>query len=406
MAGNGLGQIVTFFALPLLSRLYSPDQYGLLTLALSIVGLTGPMALFGMHSAIVVPRRDSDVAPLAAVGLFSLVLTGTILGAIVYFWSPLFVSDESIRPFLAIALPVLVVVAGAGTLLGPLAVRSGEYGSIGRRNSLVSISITVSQLALSGTAGLLWFNGLISGNIVGFFIGILLFVHFARRYARKVTVVECFKAVKEYWRFPVVFAPMTTLTQLSQQAPIFFVIYWFGTAEGGQVGMAERMVTVPLALLGLAGSTVFIGELSHAVRNGNGGLTKIFLTTSKWLSLLGLLLMLALMFLSTVLIPVFLGEEWEVAAKVAQLMAVVAATRIVTIPIRELFGLLKHARLVAYAELIRVALVLVAIALSIVLQLSLLTSLGLIYAALAISDIALWSFALFAVRLADKKARS
>lgn len=403
VAGNGLGQIVTLLALPVLSRLYSPDEYGLLALALSIVGVMGPMALLGMNSAVVVPPRDSDVAPLAVVGLISLIITSIIVGIIIHFWSLQFAEQYSRQLFFTIALPVLMVMTGVNVLLSHLAMRSGEYSSIGRRNGLLSITTTLSQLMLSGTAGILWFNGLVGGTIIGCLFGIILLYRFARRFARRVSLVECFRAVRANWRFPAIFAPMTTVTQLAQQTPILFVLYWFGAAEGGQVGMAERVVAVPLALLGVASSTIFIGELSHAARRGTGGLTKIFLTTSRWLGLLGLLVMVALIFLANLVVPIFLGEEWETAANIAQLMAVVAATRIVTTPIRELFGLLKRARLITYAELIRFTLLLIAIAVCIALQLPLLTSLSLIYLVLAASDAIMWLFALSAVRFADRQ---
>lgn len=403
VAGNGLGQIVSFLALPLLSRLYSPDQHGLMTLALSIVGLLGPIALAGMHSALVVPPRDKDVAPLALSGLVSLFLTCVALGVVTFFGAPLFVEDEALHPFISITLPMLMFVTGINLLLDQMAVRSGRYGSIGRRNSVLSISITVAQLALSGTAGLVWFNGLVTGNIIGCVIGVFLLLPYAKIYARRTTIAECVKAVKENWRFPVVFAPMNTLTQLAQQAPILFVIYWFGTAAGGQVGMAERVVSVPLTLIGLASSTVFIGELSHAARSGSGGLTRIFLTTSKWLGLLGFLVMIALLLLATTLFPIFLGEEWTVAAQVAQIMAVVIATRIIATPIRELFGLLRRARLISYAEILRALLTIAAITAAILLELSLLHSLVLIYSAMVIADVVLWFFALSAVRRADRE---
>lgn len=405
VAGNGLGQIVTFLALPLLSRLYSPDQHGLITLALSIVGLLGPVALGGMHSALVVPRRDSEVAPLALAGLTTLTLTSIVLGFVAYFGAPLFVDDEALRPFITITLPLLLFVSGVNLLLDQLAVRSGKYGSIGKRNSVLSISITVAQLALSGTAGIVWFNGMVTGNIIGCCVGVLLLLPFAKIYARRTTIAESLRGIKQYWRFPVVFAPMNTLMQLSQQAPILFVIYWFGTAAGGQVGMAERVVSVPLTLIGLASSTVFIGELSHAARSGSGNLTRIFLNTSKWLGLLSLLVFVALLFLSTPLVPVFLGAEWGLAGQVAQIMAAVAATRIVATPIRDLFGLLERARLITYAELTRTALVIAAILASVSLGFSLLASLAAIYSALAVSDAILWLFALSAVRHADRKAR-
>lgn len=406
VAGNGLGQIVTFLALPILSRLYSPEQHGLLTLALSLVGLLGPIALAGMHSALVVPKKDSEVAPLALTGLGTLFFSAIILGTVAYFGASLFVEEEELRLFITFALPLLLIVTGINLVLDQLAVRSGKYGSIGKRNSLLSISITVAQLALSGTAGLVWFNGLVTGNIIGCFIGVLLLLPFAKLYARRASLAECVSSIRAYWRFPVVFAPMNTLTQIAQQAPILFIIYWYGTAAGGQVGMAERVVSVPLALLGLASSTVFIGELSHAARSGSGNLTRIFLYTSTWLGLLGLVVMVALLFLATPLVPVFLGEEWDTAARVAQLMALVAATRIVATPIRELFSLLKRARLITYAELLRFALVVAAICTAVISQLPMLLSLALIYSALAIADVVLWLFALSAVRSADREART
>lgn len=270
VVGHGLGQLVTLLTLPVLARLYSPEDYGVLSLILTLSTLIAPLALLGMDQAIVRPSQDDGVAPLIALGSLSLLTSGLILGCVLYFFPLGDFGSEELRTFVAFSLPLLMVVTGFHHLINQLIVRSGQYGSIGIRNGLQSVSISLSQLALAATVGIGWFNGLVMGALIGTLVGVLVTVRFATKYVRRVKWRECAQSFSRFWQYPLIFAPMNVIMLLAQQAPLLFVFSWHGAADAGQLGMAERIVSVPIALLGLAGGNIFVGELSHAMRERSG----------------------------------------------------------------------------------------------------------------------------------------
>lgn len=406
LTGTAIGQVLTFFALPFLSRIYDSEQFGVLTFTLSIVAILLPVALLGFDQAVLQPRQDRGVAPLAFTGIGVLAVVAVLLSCVIS-WGPTpSTMDSGLRPFLALAVPGLLLVTGLATVLAQLAVRAGRYGSIGNRNTAQSIAITAAQLSFGSLARSTAFSGLVAGALVGTSLGAVLLASYGRQYARRVSLRECFNAVTEYWRFPLIFAPMTTLTLLAQQTPLLFVIFHFGVAEGGQVGMAERLVAVPLALIGLAASSVFTGELSQALRNDTRQKARIYLRTSLWLSAPAILALLGLCFLAPVAFSAFLGEGWRTAAVVAQTMAVVAATRMLANPVRSAFRVLGRARVLTVIESTRVLLLLAAIALTLVMELDLLPSLLALYAALAVADVMSWVLGLVVARQADSEPGS
>lgn len=398
--GTVVGQIVTFFALPVLSRFYAPDQFGVLTFALVVAGAIAPLALLGFDQAVIQPRSDRDVAPLIWAALSTLLGVALVLAAVIA-WTPLVSSfSDAVRPFLVWSLPLLLVVTGISLLFTQLAVRSGRYSSIGGRNSAQSLTITASQLAFIGTSKAASFNGLVGGAVIGTSVGAALLLPFAKRYQRRVRLTEVRSSVRRYWRFPLVFAPMTSLTLLAQQTPAMFALFAFDATVGGYVGMAERIVAVPLALIGLAAGSVFSGELSHALRTDSPAKERIFLRTSAWLSIPAIGVAVGLLLLAQPLLTLFLGDEWATAAGVAQAMAVVAATRMITNPTRAVFRVLGRARLLTVVEMIRVALLVLAMAISLTMSLSPLTSLTLLFSALAVADVVTWACAWWTVRTA------
>ncbi|MFJ2502902.1 MULTISPECIES: lipopolysaccharide biosynthesis protein [unclassified Microbacterium] len=399
--GTVVGQIVTFFALPVLSRFYTPDQFGVLTFALVLAGAIAPFALLGFDQAVIQPPADRDVAPLVWTALSTLLGAALVLAGVIA-WTPLVESfPGALRPFLTWSLPLLLFVTGVALLFSQLAVRSGRYSSIGGRNSAQSLTITATQLAFIGTSKTTSFNGLVGGAVIGTSAGALLLLPFAKRYQRRVRLHEVRSSVRRFWRFPVVFAPMTSITLLSQQAPALFALFAFGATAGGYVGMAERIVAVPLALIGLAAGSVFSGELSHALRSDSPHKERIFLRTSAWLCIPAIGVALGLLLLAQPLLPLFLGADWTAAAAVAQAMAVVSATRMVTNPTRAVFRILERARILSIVELVRVALLALAMVIAVAAGLSLLVSLTLLFSALALADVITWACAWWTVRRAS-----
>lgn len=398
MGGSLLGQIVTLFALPVLSRLYNPEQFGSYSLFLSLAALLGPLAVLGMDKAVVKPVELEGVKPLAAIGIAGLTLFGLAVGIFIMVFPTKAGNFPEADPFVATLLPLMIWVQGVSLLLTQLVVRTGRYGFIGMRNSLQSISITVFQILLSLVPLAFWLNGLITGTVLGTIAGIGLLLSATNQYLGRVSLGDAFRTLKREWRFPLVFAPTTTLSQLSMQTPLLFVAYQFGVAESGQLGMSERIIAVPAALIGLAVGSVFVGELSKAIRTNAGDPQKIYAKASQLLFGIAALVVTGLGTLSPFVVPFFLGAEWERAGIMVQIMALAAGTRLIVMPIHEVFRVLGRARTIALLEVGRFSLLVVMVIFTIQLDLSLFVCLGLLYGAQALFDLLIWFVGLRTVK--------
>ncbi|MEJ6554695.1 oligosaccharide flippase family protein [Microbacterium esteraromaticum] len=395
-AGTALGQVATFIALPFLSRFYSAEQFGILAVSLAVVAAVAPIVLLGFDHAMLVPKKNGDLGPLITCAAISVVLACCGVAIFVLVAPDAVAPPAALRGAMTWALPTLLLTTCAGMLFTQLAVRAGKYSGIGTRNSVQSIAISVAQLLFAPLSRGNGFNGLVVGATLGSTVGAALLLPRARPYFRRVSPRECFSAMRRYWRFPALFAPLNSLSLASQQAPIFFTALWFGAAESGQVGMAERLVAIPLALVGLATSSVFSGEYAFAVRQNVREKRKIYLRASVRLGIIGLAILAAIAGLAQYAIPFVLGDGWQNAAQIAQVMALVAATRLVCNPLRGVFRLLSKGLLLTLLDTSRVIAIALALAATWWYELDLIGSLTAIYAVMAGSDIVAW-FAGFVV---------
>src|SRR5512142_456745 len=81
--GTAFGQVITVAAAPLLTRLYSPGDFGVLAVFGSIVSVLAVVASLNYHLAIPLPDEDSAAARLLVLSLLLLGATGLLSGVVV-----------------------------------------------------------------------------------------------------------------------------------------------------------------------------------------------------------------------------------------------------------------------------------------------------------------------------------
>ena len=89
MTGTGLAQLVPILISPILTRLYSPEDFGLIALYLSIVSIMTVLSTGRYEMAIMLPDKDDDVK-----GILKLIFNLTLCMSLVYFIIVLFFSNE------------------------------------------------------------------------------------------------------------------------------------------------------------------------------------------------------------------------------------------------------------------------------------------------------------------------
>ncbi|MBO7465208.1 MAG: oligosaccharide flippase family protein, partial [Bacteroidales bacterium] len=87
LTANIAAQIIGLVAYPVLTRLYLPDDFGILNLFMTIGGIATIFATAEYQNAILLPKSDKDAAACLHVGFFS-TLTVCLLFLLLIPWAP------------------------------------------------------------------------------------------------------------------------------------------------------------------------------------------------------------------------------------------------------------------------------------------------------------------------------
>ena len=78
LSANVVAQVIGLIVYPILTRIYSPEDFGLLNLFLSIGNVLVVISLADYYYAIVLPKNERDAVALTHTSLFLLLITKVI----------------------------------------------------------------------------------------------------------------------------------------------------------------------------------------------------------------------------------------------------------------------------------------------------------------------------------------
>ena len=335
--GTAGGQLFALLAAPVLSRMYSPSDFGIFAIVSAFIVTFGTVASLRFDAAIPLPEADRDAHGLVVLGLCSVLATTAVgFGAVMLFGTS--ISSRFQRPDMAQWLwfvPITAGALGAYLVLNQLAIRQQRFGAIGRRNALHQATVVCTQIA-AGAAGVRP-GGLILGLTVGQSLGAVSLLRGAKlrcQSAREARTVHNIRAlISRFRRFPLVFAPAGLLSTLGLQLPLLLVALLYGSAVAGWLGFTQRVLALPVTLLGAAVAQVFVGELARAARGDPGRVRSLFVSTSRRLAIVGLIVAGPFVVLGPQLFSLVFGSAWLHSGQYAQALAVSLATQLVAAPL-------------------------------------------------------------------------
>lgn len=357
LSGAAFGQLITLAASPILTRIYQPDAFALLTIVSAWSAVL--FAAFSLRLEMVATsmRDDQEAQTLIASALTACLLITTISTTALAAAGLLF-SSWSNTANLAIwfwAIPL-----GTGGLamfmtLNQWAVRTEDYASIGRRSALRGIA-TVAIQVCAGTAGMRT-GGAALGFALGHVAGALSLALSPRGPRPLLTSVrQAWITTRKHWRAAAAISCSTLVNAAGSQAPILILAYLFAAPDIGQLGLTQRVMAAPVSLLGTSLSQVFMGQFSHALRTGLPALHLIPRITLR-------LIPVALVGASIItlwgpdLFSLIFGPEWRPAGNLARALAIMTGLQLLAAPASQAMILAGRARLQVTWDIARASIV-------------------------------------------------
>jgi O-antigen/teichoic acid export membrane protein len=357
-AGSGLGRLVGILVIPLLTRLYTPEDFGVLSVFVALVTIIAPLVTLRYVLALPLSRYDAvalNLLVLSAVLL--LVLTGLVTLLLAAWAEPLLtlVSMQVLVPWWWL-IPVAVLGTAAYEMLTMWATRRRAYKVMARTQVTQSLGGALVKLGL-GVAGMQPL-GLLLGQVVAQAGAIGQFLRsFAADFRAGWPRVSLRLMRQVAWRhraFPAWRVPSQFLLMASMQAPVLFMATMFDAGTTGQFGLALMALTIPVTVIGQSAGNALYGEAANLIKTDRPRVLSIATSVQRRLLLLALPPALVLFFYGELIFALLFGEEWRMAGRFASVLAVAIMFQFTSAPLIQVMNLLRSQAAFLMLNLLRV----------------------------------------------------
>ena len=322
LTANVIAQAIGLMVYPILTRLYSPDDFGLLNLFSSIAGVAVLFATAEFQYAIVLPKENKKATSLTALSLTILLAVTAILVLTIPFAKPIsavFKAPDLTKIYWL--LPIFVLFSGLWNVLNYNYLRNQQY--------IRMSGYQISQSVLSA-AGKLGFGfagkttiGLPLATVLAQLGSLGLSVGLAWKKLRatweRVTWSDCRSAAREYRNFPMFNLPRALVNSLGQALPIWFLTPCFGLDKVGQLSLALLAAFVPLNIIARACYQVLFQRVSEAVQQ-QLPIRRMLWSFMLWMGGILAVGMAVVYFFVPQLVTILFGAEWAESAEIIRRM--------------------------------------------------------------------------------------
>ncbi len=358
-----IAQAMNFLSAPLITRLYSPADFGALGVFASIVNCCSAVACLRYELAIMVEESDQNAVQLARACLLCLLSTTFSLALFLHFGESWLMTWQSIRS-LGPHLSLLVVghfFIGLFVLFDLWSIREGNYVGLGQARIVQALSQITIQVGL-GQLHLASF-GLLLGQIASSSAGALKLGWSALSNRTPWNFDTIWSLYSKHRRFPLYTIWPSLFKLFGSQGPVLFLAQFYGEEVTGWYALSQRVITVPTAIIGDSLCRVFLGEASKAGRSDTTQLRHIFFKAARTQLVVGLLLIVPLGLISPWLFPKLFGARWAAAGQYTFWLSVMNLSLFFSAPMEQVVLLLERQDLYAVQETLRMSLLIAPIVL-------------------------------------------
>lgn len=346
---------------PILSRLFSPEEFGAVGLLYAIAAVPATLSTGHYFLAVMQTRKQVETINIIALSWVCILAT-TALGcgvvAIGHF-HPELIGDfgRQLGPLLLLA-PLVMLTEGALSTGRIWDLRRADYRSLFRNRLIETGTMIIAQLAagLVGAGAL----GLAGGRLLGVAAAAVdagrVFLGDIGRWGRHAMSFRKMRAMAaRYWRFPAFQTPAELMGCLIRQMPPILLAAYFSMEATGLYWLANRVLERPILLFGVDMSRVFMQQIAER-RDRGGNVLSLFVKVTLFMAGLSLPAFLLVILFGPQLFAFVFGAEWYHAGEYARWMALFSFAYLFALPTRAMTAVFSLQRAYAIAEVIRTVL--------------------------------------------------
>jgi len=327
---------------PILTRLYSPENFGELAVFTSLISIISVISALRYELAIPLPDKDSEAKHLLVLSIFLVIIITSFTNVIFFIW------DEYVAEKLKVAeiavnswfISLGVFTVGIYNILNYWSIRTQRFKSIAKVKILQTFSLTTIQLTTYQYEVVSLLVAYIISQLVGA-IG-LSREELRKNEWTKFSWHEIRSTAKRYQHFPIFSSFDGLANKAGTELPSLIFATLFGPIAVGYYFLAQKILNVPLFLISRSVSQVFYSNASEAQKNGD--LAKLVEDLHKQLVYIVLPIVSILICIGPEIFYFVFGEQWKIAGEFAKWLAPLLYFQFLASPLSVIFPVTENQR--------------------------------------------------------------
>ena len=322
-SGTVIAQIIPILLYPVLSRLYTPADFGIYAFAISIGMCVASLAASQYNHAVIIENDEKcvkNIVNLATVVSFCIVLLFTIILCVTkfYFQFPFF---EKLTGAWFL-LPLYALFMGLNSTLLRWNNRNKFYSIISKGRIIASVFTIIIQIGIT-----IIFNAsptfLLLGMVLGQFFSFLYMFYSSSNLWNGIVKVSSLFYIKnlaiKYKNFLLFTSLSDFLNIFINQLPIVMLTKLVGVSQTGQFAFSNKLLALPISFISASVGEVFRQRAVEDCKK-KGNCNNVFIKTFKGLFLLSIIPFTILFIFAPDIFALVFGEIWREAGVFSRIM--------------------------------------------------------------------------------------
>lgn len=330
LTGTSIAHIVSIASAPVLTRLFSPETFGVLGVFNFALSILTPVAVLNYHLGIVLAPNEKSAIGLVHLSIIISMFISLLLLAIMALQGSIIVELlqlEVLEPYIYLV-PLAVFATGIQQVFHQWGLRQEAFKTIGIATAVQSAIVNFSKVALGfvqPVAGIL-----VTATAVAPLILAALLVYRLPRvrlptfkaFSRLLLWLYSLTALaRRYRAFPKFRTPQTILQAVTFGIPIVLLLHYDGITAVGHYTVAMQLLMVPSLFIGNAVASVFYPKFSKAIRD-KANPAQLLRQSTFGMAILGIIPYGSVLLFGPWLFSQILGADWRASGELSQWLAI------------------------------------------------------------------------------------
>jgi lipopolysaccharide exporter len=340
-AGTVIAQLISILSVPVITRMYGPQEYGHLTLFLSTASILIPLATLRIESRLVVTENSEIAGTMLREAIKIVFIFCVFVNTLTFIYFFIASSSNLLQCLISSILFTLVLLAQAlGILFVQVALRVKFDVKISQSSVIQNFSTVTAQMlfGLWNPVGNLLISGFITGRFLGY-ASLLVEVKTLYRYGKK----QKQNLAKLYQKQLALNKSLISASFIDTSIlglPTILIGAKFGVEYAGYTGLTQTLMMVPITLIAGAFGSVIISELGNRSATSDSLVQQnraVLIYIAKKLVIAALFFALITGLAGPRIFLIALGSSWESTSSLIGILALPFAVTLVWQPLMNVY---------------------------------------------------------------------